>query len=45
MKKGTNYIFWDGRDMYGDLMSTGTYFAFIELNDTVYDRIILLILN
>jgi len=45
LSKGTHYLHWNGKDMDGDLMATGTYFAFIEINDEIYAKINLLILN
>ncbi|MBC8297534.1 MAG: hypothetical protein H8E55_17295 [Pelagibacterales bacterium] len=45
LTRGTHYIHWNGKDMDGDLMATGTYFAFIEIIDEIYAKINLLILN
>ena len=42
---GTHYIKWNGRNSYGYRLASGVYFAFLEFNDTINEKIKIVILN
>ena len=42
---GTHYIKWSGRNSYGYRLASGVYFAFLEFDDTINEKIKIVILN